>query len=131
MNERDEVIKQANELPLGDLAKQVVSGSYTDGVHNAVLIQRCIEAEEEIERLTLERDELMCDITRHLEIANFYAGRYIDIVDFIIEMNDYLNINNQTNIGSSSILHRKMKAIIVDSNLEALNNKENRSVDNE
>jgi len=43
---RDDLVKQVEQMPLGDLAKQVVSGSYTDGIHNAVLIQRCIESEE-------------------------------------------------------------------------------------
>ena len=54
---REELVKQANEMPLGDLAKQVVSGSYTDGIHNAVLIERCIpitKSNDELRALTIK-----------------------------------------------------------------------------
>ena len=39
--ERDKLIKLAREKPLGDLAYQVLRGSYLAGVDDTVLIKRC------------------------------------------------------------------------------------------
>lgn len=38
---REDLLKQAEAMQLADLAKMVVNGSYTPGVHDVVLISAC------------------------------------------------------------------------------------------
>lgn len=42
-NERELLLKEAKATPLIELAKQVIYGSYTPGVHDVVLIERLEE----------------------------------------------------------------------------------------
>jgi len=46
---RDALLSQARQIPLPDLASQVISGSYTPGVHDVVLVEKCGELEFFIE----------------------------------------------------------------------------------
>jgi len=41
-NERERMVKEANNQPLVELARQVVYGSYTPGVHDVVLMERLV-----------------------------------------------------------------------------------------
>ncbi len=41
MSERDDLIEEAEAMPLGTLAKQVVRGNYMAGIHDTVLVRRC------------------------------------------------------------------------------------------
>lgn len=38
---RQELVVQAYQLPLHELAKMVVRGSFTPGIHDSILIERC------------------------------------------------------------------------------------------
>ena len=38
---KEELIAQANEMPLGDLAEQVIRTGYPVGIHDTILIERC------------------------------------------------------------------------------------------
>ena len=41
-----DLLDKVSTMPLADLAKQVISGSYTPGVHNRILLERCREVDD-------------------------------------------------------------------------------------
>lgn len=44
---KGEMIKNAYDMQLGDLARLVLRGSFTPGVHDAVLLGRCDDVDDE------------------------------------------------------------------------------------